>query len=127
MLDIKQEHNQIIVADTFCFTDKASRQGEYVTLALQCGEDVKYGQPNIHYIDYPGEYQQDSMIIICVMSKDNKLNYVIKSLNNTFAFVQDSKAVNADSFEGVTDVIAYGENVWTQLQKLDLQCNIISL
>lgn len=127
MVDIKQEDNQIIVGNVFCFTDKTSRQGEYVTLSLSCGQDVKYGQPDIHYIDYPGEYQQDSMIIICIMSKDNKLNYVIKSLDNTFAFVQDSKAVNADSFEGVTDVIAYGENVWTQLQKLDLQCNIISL
>lgn len=128
MLEIKQENDMIIVNDLFCFTNTSTQTEEnLVTCCLTCGEDVKYGKPSVHYIDYPGEYQQDNMIIICILSKDNKLNYVIKSLHSIFAFVQDAKAVNADAFEGVTDVIAYGENVATQLQKLDLQCEIISL
>ena len=128
MLDIKQENDMIIVNNAFCFTNTSSDlEWDFITCCLTCGEDVKYGEPNIRYIDYPGEYQQDSMIIICILSKDNKLNYVIKSLQDKFAFVQDAKAVNADAFEGVTDVIAYGENVSLQLQKLDLECNIIDI
>ncbi len=129
MVDIKQENETIIVNDMFCFplNETSVQDQQLITCSLSCGEDIKYGEPNIRYLDYPGEYQQDDFIVICIMSKENKLNYVIKSLNSIFAFVQDAKAVNADAFEGVTDVIAYGENVSLQLQKLDMQCNIISL
>lgn len=128
MLDIRQENDMVIVNDAFCFTNTSTNlEQDFITCCLTCWEDVQYGEPNIRYIDYPGEYQQDNMVIICTMSKDNKLNYVIKSVKEKFAFVQDAKAANADAFEGVTDVIAYGENVSLQLQKLDLECEITDI
>lgn len=116
----------IKVNDVFFFSDSGNQEGEYITCSLNCGEDVLYGDIKTHYIDYPGEYQQDDVTIFCIMSKDNKLNYVIKWLDLNFALVQDAKAVSANAFEDVTDVIAIGEWVSLQLQKLDLECNIIS-
>lgn len=116
----------IKVNDIFFFSDSAKQEWEYITCSLSCWKDVLYGDIKTHYIDYPGEYQQDDVTIFCIMSKDNKLNYVIKWLDLNFALVQDAKAVSANAFEDVTDVIAIGEWVSLQLQKLDLECNIIS-
>lgn len=127
MIHIKQTENWVLVDNRFIFTSTDQKSLDYVTCSLLCGEDVIYGEPQKNFINYPWEYQQDDMTIICIMSKDNVLNYVVKWLDVVFAFIQDAKAVNANAFEGVTDVIAFGENVWLQLQKLDLQCNIITL
>lgn len=126
MIDIQQRDDGILVDKKFLFTSVKKDEPDCIVCALECGEDVKYGLVEKSYIDYPGEYQQGDMIIFCILSKDNKLNYIIKSLNFNFALVQDAKAVNAHAFEDVTDVIALGEWISLQLQKLDLQCNIIS-
>lgn len=127
MFNRRKEWNDIIVNDLFCFTN--SRNKDWWSL-IQCAmllwEDVKYWDIEKKYIDYPGEYQQDDYTIYCIMSKDNKLNYIIKWLHSAFALVQDVKAVSASAFEDVTDVIALGEWVSLQLQKLDLECTIIS-
>ena len=101
MIDIQQRDDGILVDKKFLFTSVKKDEPDCIVCALECGEDVKY--------DYPGEYQQGDMIIFCILSKDNKLNYIIKSLNSNFALVQDAKAVNAHAFEDVTDVIALGE------------------
>lgn len=122
----KWEHGDIVVNDRFLFTNNRELKEWFITCSYHCGEDVKYGSIVVHYIDYPGEYQQDDYTIYCIMSKDSKLNYVIKWLHTNFALIQDAKAVSASAFEDVTDVIAIGEWVSLQLQKLDLECNIIS-
>lgn len=127
MINIEQTEQGVIVNNKFCFTHSTEKQSDYFTLVLTCGEDVVYGIPQKEFINYPGEYQQDNMTIYCILSSDTTLNYIIKSVNTVFALVQDAKAVSADVFEDVTDVIALGDNVSNQLQKLDLQCNIISL
>ena len=127
MLDVHKTDQGIIVNNQFCFTEKNAPQGDFVTLGLTCGDDVMYGDFEKSFINYPGEYQQDNIIVFCFMSKDNLLNYIIKSVDLTFALVQDAKSMNANAFEGVTDIIAFHENVSNQLQKLDLQCEIIAL
>lgn len=122
----KLENGDITVNDRFLFTHSLSAEEWFITCSYSCGQDVKYGAITLHYVDYPGEYQQDDYTIYCIMSKDNKLNYVIKWLNTNFALIQDAKAVSASAFEDVTDVIAIGEWVSLQLQKLDLECTILS-
>ncbi|HMY80514.1 MAG TPA: hypothetical protein PLW93_00045 [Candidatus Absconditabacterales bacterium] len=127
MFIVEHQGSDILVNNRFLFSPHKGDQGDSViTCALVCGQDVEYGSIHHNYINYPGEYQQDDFTIYCIMSNDSKLNFVIKSLQADFAFIQDAKAVNAAAFEGVTDVIAHGEGVQHQLQKLDLQCNIVT-
>lgn len=122
----KLENGDISVNDRFLFTNSLTAEEWFITCSLVCGQDVKYWAITLHYVDYPGEYQQDDYTIYCIMSKDNKLNYVVKWLHTNFALIQDAKAVSASAFEDVTDVIAIGEWVSLQLQKLDLECTILS-
>lgn len=131
MITIEHIPQGLLVNNVFLFSDQKPvsidwSSSDYIICSLECGGDVKYGAVERTYIDYPGEYQQDSMTIFCILSKDNKLNYVIKWLEYNFALVQDAKAVNAHAFEDVTDVIALGEWISLQLQKLDLQCTIVT-
>ena len=83
MIDIQHTDHGLLVNTLFLFTTKQpvgsdASHSDYIICSLECGSDVKYGAVERTYIDYPGEYQQDNMTIFCILSKDNKLNYVIK-------------------------------------------------
>ena len=55
-----------------------------INLSSELGEAMRYNEPEIIIIDYPGEYDVKWRFIKAVLGKNNKLNYLIQWKNKKF-------------------------------------------
>lgn len=66
----------------------------YIVLAPRIGEDMQYGNHDLSYIEYPGEYDIKGIFIYAFAGKGDELNYLVKDGNHTYAFVQTEDALS---------------------------------
>lgn len=71
---------------------------DYISLALQTGEDMHYGDHDLNFIDYPGEYDLQGISFDVSAGKGGELNYLIEDGNKSYAFVQTEDALNNEDF-----------------------------
>jgi hypothetical protein len=86
------------VNEKIYITIDGKTEKKYVNLALQTGEDMHYGDHDLNYIDYPGEYDLNGMFFNVSSGKGGELNYLINDGNKTYAFAQTEDALNNEDF-----------------------------
>ena len=59
---------------------------------------MHYGDHDLNYIDYPGEYDLNNMFFDVSAGKWGELNYLIKDGNKSYAFAQTEDALNNEDF-----------------------------
>ena len=78
-----------------CFSKPDSK---HINLMTQKGSDMHYGQNDTFVIDYPGEYDKESITIKVVEDKGGALNYLLKYNNQAVAFIQSAAALDDEDF-----------------------------
>lgn len=97
-ITVKKHGTWYLVQNKIYITTDATIEKKYITLALQTGEDMHYGNHDVNYIDYPGEYDFTGILFTVQAGKWWELNYLIKDGTKTYAFVQTEDALNDEDF-----------------------------
>ena len=99
MLNLKKVENWYILEDKVFVWNWINK--DYINLFLTRWEDIIMWCDITKKIDYPGEYDIDS-IYFKVFDIDWKLNYIITNLNGkNVAFVQSSQILEKEEFDNI--------------------------
>ncbi len=104
----------------------AKPEKEYISLALQTWDDMHYGDHDINFIDYPGEYDLKGVSFDVSAGKWWELNYLIKDGNKTYAFVQTEDALNNEDFNADYRIFS-NQHIAKMLDKMELEWEKIDL
>ena len=84
------------------------------------GESMRYGQQNIHIIDFPGEYDIDGHIVQCFATGDN-LHYIFTIEDQRFALLQDTAILTKESFEKIDTWIVRYPSIKDELERKEME------
>lgn len=97
-ITVKKHGAWYVVQDKIYITTDWATEKKYVNVTLQTWEDMHYGDHDLNFIDYPGEYDLNGMFFTVSAWKGWELNYLIQDGNKTYAFVQTEDALNNEDF-----------------------------
>ena len=125
-LTVKKHQNGYLIQDKVFITTDGSIEKKYINLALQTGEDMHYGNHDITYIDYPGEYDFKGIMFSVWTGKWGELNYLVKDGNKSYAFVQTEDALNDEDFNAQYWLFS-NQHISNMLDKMELEGEKINL
>ncbi len=125
-LTIKKVDAWYIINNHIYIAKDGQKDTKYVNLALQIGPDMQYGNHDLSYIDYPGEYDVKEMFIKVFAGKAGELNYLIQDGNKSYAFIQTEDALNNDEFVAQTRLFTNPHMAKT-LDKMEMEWEKIDL
>ena len=125
-LNVKKHGNGYLINDKIYITTDGKTEKKYVNLALQTGEDMHYGDHDLNYIDYQGEYDLQGMLFNVSAGKGGELNYLIKDGNKNYAFVQTEDALNDEDFNS-DHWLFTNQHIAKMLDKMELEGEKIDL
>lgn len=106
----------ILFFDNILFTD--TPKSWYINLLKNVWEDMLYWKAENTFIDYPGEYDINSIYIKVVKDADWKLNYYIKYWENSICIVQSINVLDNDIFQ-FSKKIFYVSSAWDVPWKIE--------
>ena len=125
-LTIKKLEAWYLINNHVYIAADGQRDMKYVNLALQTGPDMQYGNHDLSYIEYPGEYDVKGMFIKVFSGKGGELNYLVQDGNKSYAFVQTEDALSNDEFTAQTWVFT-NPHIAKTLDKMELEWEKIDL
>ena len=88
---------------------------------------MRYNEPEIIIIDYPGEYDVKWRFIKAVLGKNNKLNYLIQWKNKKFWIIQSADVLELDEVWGMDTWLYLWENIEKKFEQLEMEWDLINL
>lgn len=125
-ITVKKHGTGYLIQNKIYITIDSTIEKKYITLALQTGEDMHYGNHDVTYIDYPGEYDFNGILFTVDAGKAGELNYLIKDGNKTYAFVQTEDALNDEDFNAQYWLFT-NQHIAKMLDKMELEGEKIDL
>jgi len=123
-----EKHNDGYLLEGKIYICFSKPEKNYINLMITKGEDMKYGEQDTFMIDFPGEYDKDSITIKVVDDKGGELNYLIKYTNGTaVAFVQTAKAFEDDDFANAKHILYVDPFIKTSMDKMEVEGEAIDL
>ena len=98
-----------------------------INLSSELGEAMRYNEPEIIIIDYPGEYDVKWRFIKAVLGKNNKLNYLIQWKNKKFWIIQSADVLELDEVWGMDTWLYLWENIEKKFEQLEMEWDLINL
>ncbi len=129
-VNIKPHKDGYILEGKFylCFSEP---EKNYINLMLTKGEEMRYqndeNKDDAFTIDYPGEYDKDSVTIKVVSDKGDSLNYLLKYNNQNVAFVQSAHALEDEDFATATHWMFVDPFISKTIDKMELEGEKIDL
>lgn len=125
-ITVKKHGNWYVINDKIYIMTDGQVDKKYVSLALQTGEDMHYGDHDLNFIDYPGEYDLNGMFFTVSAGKGGELNYLINDKNKTYAFAQTEDALNNEDFNADYWLFT-NAHIAKMLDKMELEWEKIDL
>ncbi len=114
-------NKKIYIAPVGTSSDK-----KYINIKMQTGQDMHYGNHDMSYIDYPGEYDLQGIFFTVTAGKGGELNYLIDDGHKAYAFVQTEDALNDEDFNA--DYWIYtNQHIAKTLERMELEGEKIDL
>ena len=98
----------------------------YISLALQTWDDMHYGDHDLNFIDYPGEYDIQGISFNVSAGKGGELNYLIDDGSKTYAFAQTEDALNDEDFNADYWLFT-NQHIAKMLDKMELEGEKVDL
>ena len=95
-----------------------------INLSSELGEAMRYNEPEIIIIDYPGEYDVKWRFIKAVLGK---LNYLIQWKNKKFWIIQSADVLELDEVWGMDTWLYLWENIEKKFKQLEMEWDLINL
>lgn len=123
---VKKHNEGYLINDKVYITTDGSHDTKYVNLALQTGDDMQYGNHDISFIEYPGEYDIDGLFIKVFPGKWGELNYLVQDKNKIFAFVQTEDSLANDEFVA-DEWLFVNPHIAKALDKMEMEWDRVDL
>jgi len=94
---------------------------KYINLALEPGSDMRYEKLEYALIDYPGEYDIQSIGIECFLGANNKLNYVLTLNNKKIGIIQSPDVLDLDEVGEVTFRLYQDDKIEKKIDQMELE------
>jgi len=107
MVEIKEQDWGFLIENVVLF-GADTMDADFVNLAKEKGEEMHYDKNEYKFIDFPGEYDLNGLIIKCIVAKNQKLSYVISHDGEKIGLVQAASALKNDAISNV-DVWLYSD------------------
>ena len=98
-----------------------------INLSSELGEAMRYNEPEIIIIVYPGEYDVKFRFIKSLLLKNYKLNYLIQWKNKKFWIIQSADVLELDEVWGMDTWLYLGENIEKKFEQLEMEWDLINL
>lgn len=125
-LAIKKLDTWYLINNRVYITSGEQHDTKYINLALQIGPDMQYGNHDLTFIEYPGEYDINGIFLKVFAGKAGELNYLIQDGNKEYAFVQTEDALSNDEFTADTWLFT-NPHIAKTLDKMELEGEKIDL
>jgi hypothetical protein len=84
---------------------------------------MKYGQQDITFVDFPGEYDIHGHAVICYAT-DELLHYIISVDDKRYAIIQDSFVIQKEDFEHIDIWVVTDESIKREIERQELEGSI---
>lgn len=97
-----------------------------INLFADLGEDILQREDS-NVIDFPGEYDIKGTFFKVIVGKDNKLNYLVKTKEVTFAIIQTPAVLERDDVNDMDFWLFTDQRVESKIDQLELEWDKIFL
>lgn len=126
-----QKHNDGYLLEGLLYICFSKPDKKYINLMAAKGDDMRYANDGdkeaAFVIDYPGEYDKDSVTIKVVADKGDALNYLMKYNGQAVAFVQSAQALDDEDFTGAKYWLYIDPFISKTISKMELEGEQIDL
>jgi hypothetical protein len=84
---------------------------------------MKYGQQDITYVDFPGEYDIHGHAVIAYATEE-LLHYIISVDDKRYAIIQDAVVIQKEDFEHIDIWVVSDEDVKREIERQELEGEI---
>ena len=124
MVKIREQGASWLIENTFVYGTEAD--AKRISLMLTKGEAVQYGETATRVVDFPGEYDIDS-VAIKVSSIGDKLYFVVTFNDKRYALLQDKDVLEAENMENIDIWICTDQSIKEAIENLELDGEIVIL
>ncbi len=120
MLTITTLEDAYLIENMFIFGNEVW-DDKYLILKPHANADDILATMKKGTIDFPGEYDINTVFIKAVLGKKNEMNYFIKTKNKSFAIIQSPEVLEQDDLLNVQHRIVTHEKVANKIDQLELE------
>jgi len=102
-------------------------QNKYINFATDIWADMNYSKSDFDIIDYPWEYDIKGIRIICLLWKDQKLNYLVFQKTKNFWIIQSPDILESDDVQDMEYRLYTNDSVEKKIDQLELEWQKIKL
>ncbi|MCF7835127.1 hypothetical protein K9M48_03665 [Candidatus Gracilibacteria bacterium] len=126
MVKFTFDENGYLIENKFLYSFTQPNK-KYINLDINMGEDMTYIQPDYDLVNYPGEYDINGKKIICLVGKDNRLNYLIFANGKKFGIIQSPEILESNEVEDMEYRLYTNDSVERKIDQLELEGEKIKL
>lgn len=126
MVKFKFDDDAYIIENSFLYSFKQPNK-KYINLDVSVWDDMNYEQSDFNIINYPWEYDIDWKRIICLLWKDNKLNYLLFVNGKKIWIIQSPEILESDEVEDMESRLYTNVSVEKKIDQLELEWEKVKL
>ena len=120
MVNIKLDSGWFLIENKILFWATVPNK-DYINLATDIWEDVVTEQTPYSFIEYPGDYDINWILIRVFVSKDWKLSYTFSVNNKKIWLIQSPKILEEDEISSMYAWLYLDDAVEKKLNQLELE------
>ncbi len=94
---------------------------EYLNLWMDLGEAIHYTKRPYSMIDYPGEYDINGVLVMCILGKWNKLSYLLTLDGEKVGLIQTDDVLNDDNVRNLDYWLYAEEKIALMIDQMELE------
>lgn len=87
---------------------------------FQSDENSSYGQQDITFVDFPGEYDIHGHIVLCYAT-DDLLHYIVTVDSKRYAIIQNSEVIGKENFDQIDIWVVADVSIQAEIERQELE------
>ncbi len=126
MVNFKIEADGYLIENKFLYSF-SQPNWKYINLDIVIWDDMTYDKIDYNIINFPWEYDIKWNRIICLVWKDNKLNYLVFMKQKKFWVIQSPDILESDEIQNMEYWLYTNDSVEKKIDQLELEWEKIKL
>ena len=126
MVNFKIEADGYLIENKFLYSF-SQPNWKYINLGVVIWDDMTYDKIDYNIINFPWEYDIKWNRIICLVWKDNKLNYLVFMKQKKFWIIQSPDILESDEIQNMEYWLYTNDSVEKKIDQLELEWEKIKL
>lgn len=126
MVNFKIEADGYLIENKFLYSF-SQPNWKYINLGTVIWDDMTYDKIDYNIINFPWEYDIKWNRVICLVWKDNKLNYLVFMKQKKFWVIQSPDILESDEIQNMEYWLYTNDSVEKKIDQLELEWEKIKL